>query len=159
MPSCTFPPPQVELSSGHGRIEQRTIQTTALLNDYLTFPHVAQAFRIKRTRVKKRTGEIEQEIVYGITSLSQERASPAELACLVRSHWAIENALHWVRDMTYDEDRCRIRTGSGPAAMASLRNFAISALRLGGHDNIARATRYYSRHLDKVTELLAPKAA
>ncbi len=75
------------------------------------------------------------------------------------SHWAIENAPHWVRDMTYDEDRCRIRTGSGPAAMARVRNFAISALRLGGHDNIARATRYYSRHLDKVTELLAPKAA
>ena len=46
-----------------------------------------------------------------------------------------------------------------PAAMARVRNFAISALRLGGHDNIARATRYYSRHLDKVAELLAPKAA
>ena len=53
----------------------------------------------------------------------------------------------------------RIRTGNGPAAMARVRNFAISALRLGGHDNIARATRYYSRHLDKVAELLAPKVA
>jgi len=60
-------------------------------------------------------------------------------------HWQIENRLHWARDVTYDEDRSQVRTGSAPRVMASLRNLAISALRLNGHTNIASATRWTAR--------------
>jgi hypothetical protein len=80
-------------------------------------------------------------VAYGITSLPREQADPARLLALNRAHWAIENRLHWVRDVTFDEDRCRIRKGAGAHVMASLRNVAISLLRLAGAANIAQALR------------------
>ena len=56
-------------------------------------------------------------------------------------HWGIENRVHWVRDVTFDEDRSQVRTGSAPQIMAALRNLTISALRLAGETNIAAALR------------------
>jgi predicted transposase YbfD/YdcC len=50
----------------------------------------------------------------------------------------IKNCLHWVRDVTFDEDQSQVRTGSGPQVMATLGNLAISVLRLAGQANIAR---------------------
>lgn len=58
---------------------------------------------------------------------------------LNRGHWAIENCEHYVRDVTLDEDRSRIRKKGGPQVMATLRNLVLSLLRLLGIDNIARA--------------------
>lgn len=63
-------------------------------------------------------------------------AGPAEF---VRGHWGIENRLHWVRDVTFDEDHSQVRTGNSPQIMASLRNAAITLLRLAGYSNIAAA--------------------
>lgn len=63
----------------------------------------------------------------------------------MRGHWGIEDRLHWVRDVTYDEDRSQVRTGNGPRVMASLRNLAIAMLRLTGHASIAAALRYHAR--------------
>jgi len=60
---------------------------------------------------------------------------------LIRGHWGIENKSHYVRDVTFDEDRSQIRKKSGPRVMATLRNFVISILRLIRHQNIARALR------------------
>jgi len=79
-------------------------------NAYLDFPHVGQVFCIRRTTtdldgnvVKGRKSP--QETIYGVTSLSPQRATPAEVRAHNRGHWQIENHLHHVRDMTYDEDR------------------------------------------------------
>ena len=63
---------------------------------------------------------------------------------LSRGHWAIENGLHWVRDVTFDEDRSQVRTKSAPRVMATLRNLAISLLRLAKRPNIAKALRDYA---------------
>jgi hypothetical protein len=63
---------------------------------------------------------------------------------LSRGHWSIENRLHWVRDVTFDEDRCRIRKGAGAQVMASLRNLAISLLRIAGARYIPPALRAFS---------------
>lgn len=90
----------------------------------------------------QRTGK---EIAYRITSQTADRADPPRLAALLRGHWHIENRLYWVRDVTYDEDRSQIRTGTGPRVIASLRNLAISALRIAGHTNIAAALRWAAR--------------
>jgi hypothetical protein len=68
------------------------------------------------------------------------------VAEIIREHWSIENKLHWIRDVTFAEDHSQIRTGNGPAVMATLRNFAVSRHRLGGHTNIAAACRHTSRH-------------
>lgn len=93
----------------------------------LRFPYAAQAFRIERTTTLS-NGKTRHEVVYGVTSLGPDRAGEREILRLVRSHWQIE-ALHNIRDNTYDEDRCRIRTGNGPQAMAALRNMAIALIK------------------------------
>ncbi|WUT58814.1 transposase [Streptomyces canus] len=74
--------------------------------------------------------------VYAVTSLTAEQATPPQLAKLIRDHWKIE-ALHHVRDTTFAEDASQLRTGNAPRAMATWRNLAIGALRLGGVRNIA----------------------
>ncbi len=91
------------------------------------------------------SGKHRCETVYGVTSLSPDRADAADLLRLVRGHWSIENRLHWVRDVTFDEDRCRIRKGYGAQVMASIRNVAISLLRLAGARYIPPALRACSR--------------
>jgi hypothetical protein len=70
------------------------------------------------------------------------QAPPARLLALTRAHWTIEHRLHWVRDVTFDEDRSRIRRGAGPQVMATVRNLAISLLRLAGAPLIAPALRH-----------------
>ena len=73
---------------------------------------------------------------------------------LDRSHWEIENRLHWVRDVTYQEDKSLVRTGNAPRVMASLRSLAISILRLDGHSNIAAANRHHARDPQRTLQLL-----
>ena len=80
--------------------------------------------------------------VYAVTSLALGTASPAQLAGWLRGHWRIENQLHWVRDVTFDEDRSHARSGNLPRTMATLRNLAISLLRLAGVGNVAAALRH-----------------
>lgn len=130
---------------GHGRLETRGIQVSTALCGYLDFPHCGQVFRLTRERIIRKTGKAEQETVYGITSLTPDRADPARLLALVRGHWSIENSLHYLRDMTYDEDRQQVRKKNGPQVMATLRNFAISLLRMAGFKNIASAVRGCAR--------------
>lgn len=89
-----------------------------------------------------------------MSSLTPQRASAADLLRYVRGHWEIENRLHYVRDVTFDEDRSQVRRGSGPQAMASLRNLAISLLRIAGATNIASATRHIGRRSDQALRLL-----
>lgn len=100
-----------------------------------------------------RTGETTREQIYAITSLTPAQASPENLAALIRGHWVIENRLHWVRDVTYDEDRSQIRTANGPRIMATIRNLAISIHRLTGATNIAKATRTAMRNPEHARQL------
>ena len=93
------------------------------------------------------------ETVYGLTSLSPDRASPAQVLDN-RGHWEIENRLHYVRDMTYDEDRSQVRRGRHPHAMATVRNVAVSLLRLAGAQSVAVATRYLGRQIERPLRLL-----
>lgn len=125
-----FPPAYKVTEKGHGRIETRKIQVSEVLQGYITFPYAQQVFRIER-RVCNTQGEfIRQETAYGITSLTAKQADRKQLLELNRGHWEIENRLHWVRDVTFDEDRSQIRTKGGPRTMATLRNLVISLLRL-----------------------------
>jgi hypothetical protein len=82
---------------------------------------------------------------YAITSLTFAQASPARLADLLRGQWAIENGLHWVRDVTFAEDGSQLRTGTAPQVMACLRNLVIGVLSRAGPVNLAVALRYHSR--------------
>jgi predicted transposase YbfD/YdcC len=129
---------------GHGRAERRTVKVTAV-SAGLAFPHAAQALRIIRRRRPLNSKKWSAETIYAITSLTAIQARPAELAAIIRGHWLIEDRLHWVRDVTYDEDRSQVRTANGPRVMASLRNLAIAILRLTGQTSIAAALRHHAR--------------
>jgi hypothetical protein len=95
---------------------------------YLAWPGLAQVARVERRRWIK--GRESVELAYLITSLPADEAAPEQLLRLIRDHWAIENRLHYVRDVTFLEDRCRIRAGARP--IAALRNLAISLIRRAG---------------------------
>lgn len=144
--------PQVSsVATGHGRRTRRTIKAVATPG-WVHFPHAAQVAQIRRTTTVK--GRKRVEVVYVISSLPMDQAPPSVLACWVQGHWGIETALHWVRDVTYDEDRSQVRTGTAPETMATLRNIAISLLRLAGHANIAAALRHHARHPDHAVDLI-----
>jgi predicted transposase YbfD/YdcC len=133
-----------ELSpADHGRIETRRIWCSSRLNDYLDFPHVGQVFLIEREAIDKKSGRERGEVALCITSRTPEQAGPADLLRINRGHWTVENSCHYVLDMTWDEDRCRIRTGHGPENTSRLRRFAISVLNLHAKpgDSIASMTR------------------
>jgi len=89
-----------------------------------------------------------------VSSLSSDKADPARLLALNRGHWDIENRLHHVRDWTFDEDRSQVRRGNRPHVMASLRNAAISLLRLAGAANIAASTRELGRKPHAIARLV-----
>ncbi|TAM66248.1 MAG: ISAs1 family transposase [Microbacteriaceae bacterium] len=137
---ASLAPQHTLTEKGHGRTSTWQI-TVQHAQDWIGFPHAKQTIRLMRDRIDHRSGDASREPVYAITSLSPEQASPAELAALIRGHWGIENRLHWVRDVTFDEDRSQIRTGHGPRLMAAVRNLAISIHRLAGATSIAHATR------------------
>ena len=126
---------------GHGRIEQRNITTSEALVGYSDWSGLAQAFALGRHVITQKTAKERAEVVYGVTSLSPERATPGRVLELVRGHWPIENTPHWVRDMTFDEDRSQVRWGNIPQVMAAFRNTAIGLLRWTGYTNIAAACR------------------
>jgi len=149
-----FPPEHVTIDKGHGRIEVRKIQTSTALNDYVTFPYVRQVCRIKRITYNLDGELMREEVVYGITSLSVEKANAERLLALNRGHWSIENRLHWVRDVTFDEDRSQIRTKQSPRVMATLRNLAISLFRLHNINNIAKAVRACSRKPERALQYI-----
>lgn len=121
----------------------------------LDFPGVFQAWRIERTVTDTWGLPRSHEVAYRISSLTTWQANPADIAALVRGQWGIENRSHYVRDVTYAEDRSQVRTGSAPQVMATLRNIAISLLRLDGHTNIAKATRAMRRRSLPTSKLLA----
>jgi predicted transposase YbfD/YdcC len=126
---------------GHGRIEQRNLTTSEALVGYSDWPGLAQVFELGRHVMFPKTGQERVEVVYGVTSRRPEQASPERLLALVRGQWQIENKSHWVRDVTFDEDRSQVRCGNIPQVMAALRNTAIGLLRCAGHSNIAAAGR------------------
>ena len=104
------------VTTDHGRRARRTIKA-ALAPAWIGFAGAAQVAQLRRTVT--RNGKKTVEVVYLITS--DRNADPATLAAWVRGHWHIENKLHWVRDVTYQEDKSLVRTGNAPRVMASLR--------------------------------------
>lgn len=121
------------LDKGHGRTEERTVSVSTRI-DWLRgerrfpgehrFPGLALV-----ARVANRTWERGRQTNAMRYYVASRPMTPQALAEAVRSHWAIENSLHWVLDVTFGEDKARSRTGHGPANMATVRHFAFNILR------------------------------
>lgn len=124
----------------HGRIETRRLYTSERLNAYVEWVGVGQVLCLERVRRRKRTGEIlAHERHFYITSLDRERGAPSVLLALCRGHWTIENKVHWMRDMVFHEDACRVRKGGLPQVLAAFRNLTLTLLRRLGVTAIRNA--------------------
>ena len=127
----------------HGdRWDHRCLRASTALQGYLDWPGAQQVCQVER--VSERKGKVTHQVRYAITSLGPERATAERLLALVRGHWAIENRLHYVRDVTFGEDASQVRTGAAPQVLAALRNVVLNLLRPAGWTNIAAALRHYA---------------
>jgi predicted transposase YbfD/YdcC len=138
-----LPWPQVPAGSttreaGHGRTETRALKTAHVSR--LGFPGARQAIKITRWRKDTVTGKTSRQTAYAVTSLTSARATPQDLARLVREHWSIE-AHHHIRDLTFGEDAATSRTGSGPANLATIRAAIIAAIKDAGYLHIPEGRR------------------
>ncbi len=117
------------------------------MNSYLAdWPLIQQVAELTRTVTIRKTGKTSQEVVYLITPLTPQEADPSRLLELVREHWGIENSSHYVRDVTFGEDRSRLRSGQAPQIMAAFRNLAITLLHRQGFSQIAATRRHFASH-------------
>jgi len=140
------------IDKGHGRLEKRTLRITTILTKHQDWKGLRQGFELVRERTKK--GKTTVEVVYGITSLSPERADAKRLLDLNREHWAIENGLHYRRDVTMGEDASRIRKGVAPQVMAGLRNSILHVLAGIDASSIASAIRTMGNRLTQALNIL-----
>lgn len=138
---------------GHGRIVRRFTRV-APAPEGLDFPHAAQVVVVEREVADLADRMTSTETAFYVTSLSASKAGPERAAGLVRGHWGIENGLHYVRDVTWDEDRSQVRTAAAPRALATLRNLAIGALRHAGETNVASGLRWVARDPYRALALL-----
>lgn len=111
----------------HGRIETRTttvIHDTEWLQERHNWPGLKAVVIVESSR--EISGKIERETRYYITSLVMLAVL---LGPIVRGHWAIENSLHWVMDMLFRDDECRVRTNHAPANFTTIKHMALNLLR------------------------------
>jgi len=136
--------------SAHGRIERRSLWVApalAVREQVLGFPGARQILELSRHVRLKRSGQVREETVYAVTSLTSKQANADALLSLWRAHWGIENGEHWVRDAVFREDQATTRTGHAPEVLAAFRNLAISLIRLHRGPQITASREYYATHL------------
>lgn len=118
-----------DYDKAHGRIEHRKCSVVSdvdwLKKGHAEWKSIKSIILIESTREIK--GKFSTEIRYYISSLTQ---TPEKTLSSIRSHWAIENALHWVLDMSFGDDQCRIRKENAPQVMAVIRHMALNLLQL-----------------------------
>jgi predicted transposase YbfD/YdcC len=141
-------------SKSHGRIEVRTLTTSSQLNDFLDWPFLQQVFRLERYTTIRKTGKTRHEIVYGVTSLSAEQASPGQLLLMLRSYWQIESGLHYPRDVTLHEDQTRFKKHSAAHVMAVINNLVLGLIAKSDFPFIPSARRYFAAHPNDALDLL-----
>jgi predicted transposase YbfD/YdcC len=158
LPGMGSPPKDFRSSSmtskGHGRIEVRTLTTSSQLNDFLDWPFLQQVFQLERQVTISKTGRMRHEIVYGITSLPPELASPHQLLQMLRSYWQIENCLHYPRDVSLHEDQTRFKKKSAAHIMAIINNLVLALIANSDFLFIPSARRYFAAHPDAALNLL-----
>jgi predicted transposase YbfD/YdcC len=144
-------PDHAELDYGHGRVTRRSIWVAGAAG--LDFPRAARVARIRRDGYDRDGQLVTKEIVHAVTSLDAARAGAARLAAIARGQWGIESH-HWLRDTTWAEDASTGYAGNGPQVMATLRNLAISLLRIAGITQITRTAQAINRNPARVLAVI-----
>ena len=141
-------------NKGHGRIEVRTLTTSSQLNDFLDWPFLQQVVKLERSVTIQKTGQTRHEIIYGITSLSAEQASPKQILNMLRSYWGIENGLHYRRDVTLHEDETRFTKDSAAHIMSIINNILLGLIAKTNHQFVPSARRYFAANLEDAFDLI-----
>ncbi len=128
------------LTSGHGRVEERTLVASTALARSSDGPGWAQVCQRTVRRTDKRRGQTTESVRYGVTSLSAAAAGPAVLG-LGRGHWGIEGGLQQRRGVTLGEAGSQVRDGHAPQVLACLNNVVIGLMSLQGGRNLAEVRR------------------
>ena len=127
---------------GHGRLETRRVVATdqiEWLHKEHGWPGLCTIAKVESRREIVVDGKVEEETRYYISSLSTDAK---EIGQAVRSHWGVENGLHWVMDMVFRDDECRIRTNHAPANFAAVKHMASNLLRRGKGKHSMRSSRH-----------------
>ena len=146
-----------QVNGGHGRIEKRSIQTSALLNGYVEWPGSGQVYRLERSLTWLRRGQViktSHDVEYGITSLTRPKASAQRVLHVRRQHWLVETGLHYRRDVTFHEDATRMTQGTAGCILAMIHNLALGLIKQAGYHNAAQARRYFDGHINQAFALL-----
>ncbi len=139
---------------GHGRLETRTLMASTDLKGFVDWPGVEQGLCLERRVMFLATGEITTETEYGILSLRPDQLPLAAVLARWRGHWAIENQLHWSRDVVMGEDASRVRSGHAPQTVAALRNTVISLVHRVGYASLSGACRHFALHFQEALSLV-----
>lgn len=115
------------IDKGHGRIEERTCWHVAVSPERFAEGHLWKDLRsVAMIEAIREVGErVSTEVRYYLSSLA---VNAAQLNDIIRGHWAIENSCHWLLDVVFREDDCRVRVGNAAQNLALLRKFALSLL-------------------------------
>jgi predicted transposase YbfD/YdcC len=146
-----------KINKGHGRIEKRQLTCSEMLKEALDWPYVNQVFRLERTFLFRRNGQlirVVHQVHYGMTSLGRDQADAKRLLALKRAYWQIENGLHYRRDVTFHEDATRMTHPQAARNLATVHNLILSLFgRLQIH-NAARVRRDLDANPEKAFSLL-----
>ena len=133
-----------------GRVELRYVMVSnEIANISQDWKGLKQVVAVQRITKEKR--KTRKEMAYFISSINTNAMEYAEG---IRSHWAIENSLHWVKDVTYKEDASLIKTGNAPENISTLKNIGINILRSNQYNNMAQALRLVANDINRLMELI-----
>ncbi len=132
---------------GHGRLEKRTLSLIADPESFIDWPGVRQIFKLERFARELNTGRVSQQTVYGLTSCPPGLATADQLLQWTQTYWAIENGLHYRRDVTLQEDATRSSRTGLAQSLAILNNFLIGLVHKLGFDNLASARRFFDARI------------
>ena len=131
-----------------GRLETRRLTAIADTNNYLNWPGSNTVFKLERHVFHLAKGEEWSQVVFGITSLSFTPTLAQQLLTWTRQHWAIENKLHYRRDVTLREDATRMKQKHQAQVVATLNNFVVALATYLGFSNLASARRFFQARFD-----------
>lgn len=139
-----------ELLKNKGRIERRAVSVCNATDDIIkNWAGASQVIRVHR-RVKDK-GKLREENAFFISSLTAN----AQAFCYgIKSHWGIENGLHWVKDVTFKEDASHVKTAQAPENTSVFRNIVINVFRANNYTNLAQAQRLVCNDINRLKQLL-----
>jgi predicted transposase YbfD/YdcC len=140
----------IEMEVSKGRTELRCLSVSDCIE---TISREWKGLRqlVKVHRVVRVKGKTREEVAYFISSRDSNAFLYAEG---IRLHWAIENSLHYVKDVTLKEDASKIRTGNAPQNISTIKNISLNILRSNNYKNIAQAMRMVANNIKLMKSMI-----